>query len=59
MNQANEFNKDFDGERVIGMAYVPFQEWRQIYKCDCGFFRGTIFAELDKPWHSGGGARCE
>jgi|GEM_PF-4930225 len=55
MNQINDVVKNCAEGQVIGMAYVPVQEWRQIYKCDCGFFRGTIFAELDKPWHSAGG----
>ena len=42
---------------VLAMAYVNRQEWREIYKCDCGFARGTIFAELDKPWSGNAGKR--
>ena len=41
-------------ENVLGMAYVPDQEWREVYQADYGFSRGTIFAELDKPWLVGG-----
>jgi len=59
MNQANEFAANCENRQVIGMAYVPVQQWQQIYKCDSGFYRGTIFAELDKPWHGVGGGRCE
>ena len=39
---------------VIGMAYVPDQSWNEIYEIEYGFTRGTIFAELDKPWLGGG-----
>ena len=34
----------------LGMAYVPLQQWRKIYESNLGFSRGTIFAELDKPF---------
>lgn len=34
----------------LGMAYVPFQKWRELYPPEVGFHRGTIFAELDKPF---------
>ena len=34
----------------IAMAYVPIQQWGEIYDLDKAFSRGTIFAELDKPF---------
>lgn len=34
----------------IGMAYVPWQKWRDIYEPRKAFQTGTIFAELDKPF---------
>lgn len=34
----------------LAMAYVPFQQWRNIYDPELGIERGTIFAELDKPF---------
>lgn len=34
----------------LAMAYVPMQKWREIYDSNVGFNRGTIFAELDKPF---------
>ena len=34
----------------LAMAYVPMQKWRDIYSSEVGFERGTIFAELDKPF---------
>ena len=33
-----------------GMAFVPWQEWEDIYCIEEGIERGTIFAQLDKPW---------
>lgn len=34
----------------IGMAYVPWQEFKNIYDLERGLEAGTIFAELDKPF---------
>ncbi|MBQ8606526.1 MAG: spore coat associated protein CotJA [Clostridia bacterium] len=34
----------------IGMAYVPWQSFRDLYEKDKAIMRGTIFAELDKPF---------
>ena len=39
----------------LAMAYVPWQEWRALYEVQKGFHRGTIFEELDKPFHGKGG----
>lgn len=45
-------------KRVLAMAYVPWQEWRNIYEPGKAFCRGTIFEELDKPFYGvGGGCR--
>lgn len=38
----------------IAMAYVPRQVWRDIYDSGKGIMRGTIFAELDKPFMGAG-----
>ena len=51
---ANGRQQNHQGGYVVGMAYVPDQKWHDIYRIDYGFFRGTIFAELDKPWLAGG-----
>ena len=37
-------------EFPIGMAYVPWQKWQNIYEPCRAFATGTIFAELDKPF---------
>lgn len=34
----------------LAMAYVPWQTWREVYDPELGLERGTIFAELDKPF---------
>ncbi len=34
----------------VAMAYVPWQEWRNLYEAEKGFHIGTIFEELDKPF---------
>lgn len=42
----------------IAMAYVPWQEFRDLYPAEKALFRGTIFEELDKPF-SGKGGCCK
>lgn len=41
----------------IGMAYVPWQTWREIYDAEKGLCQGTIFKELDLPFLGKGGRR--
>ena len=40
-------------EHPLAMAYSPLQVWRNVYEPDMGLERGTIFIELDKPFHEG------
>lgn len=42
--------------KVLGMAYVPWQHWKQTYECCQSLKKGTIFPELDKPFY---GRRCD
>ena len=42
----------------IAMAYVPWQEFRNLYAAEKSLCRGTIFEELDKPF-SGKGGCCK
>ena len=49
-----ECPKEFPGF-PIGMAYVPWQSWCEIYDISKGFHRGTIFRELDMPFLGKGG----
>ena len=39
------------------MAFIPVQVLNEVYEPECGFSRGTIFPELDKPFLAGGCAR--
>ena len=36
----------------LAMAYVPMQEWRNLYDLEPGFERGTLFKELDFPFYT-------
>ncbi len=35
---------------VLAMAYVPFQQWNQVYTAEKGLCTGTIFPCLDLPF---------
>lgn len=41
----------------VAMAYVPWQEWRNLYDARQGFCCGTIFEDLNKPFQGMGGCR--
>ena len=34
----------------LGFAYIPYQEYRDLYDLKEGLKRGTIFRELDIPY---------
>ncbi len=42
-----------DCDMVLAMAYVPWQEWRDLYAEELALQKGTLFAELDKPFLGG------
>lgn len=51
MNEINENCTLFTAQPVsFAMAYVPLQPWQKVYDAAVGFDRGTIFAQLDKPF---------
>ena len=37
----------------MAMAYVPFQQWGEVYSCDKALMRGTLFPCLDLPFTMG------
>ena len=37
----------------LAMVYAPRQKWRDAYAPDEALLRGTMFAELDKPFYHG------
>lgn len=40
----------FPAQVSVGMAYVPYQVWQNVYDPQVAIERGTIFEELDKPF---------
>ncbi len=40
----------FEEMYPVGMAYVPMQEFTDVYEIEKGFQRGTVFAQLDYPF---------
>ena len=57
-NRGSYYSMDALGQFPIAMAYVPWQEWCNIYPAERALCRGTIFEELDKPF-SGKGGCCK
>ena len=41
----------------VAMAYVPWQQWGNIYDPKEALKRGTIFAELDLPFEASKGCK--
>ena len=44
----------FPKNAPLAMAYVPFQEWGEVYDDDSALARGTLFPDLDLPFEAGG-----
>ena len=44
----------FPQSTPVAMAYIPFQQFGQLYPPEKGLKRGTIFPDLDKPFLGGG-----
>ena len=42
--------KVFPKEISVAMAYVPFQQWSEVYSAEKGFCAGTLFPCLDLPF---------
>ena len=48
-------------DHPLASVYAPLQSFRNLYDHETAFERGTIFAELDKPFVCGGmteGGKC-
>lgn len=41
----------FPKDPVVGMAYVPFQQFGTVYQPEMGFDNGTAFPDLNKPFY--------
>lgn len=46
----NSMMSTFPAETPIGMAYVPYQQWKNVYDPTVALDRGTVFEDLDKPF---------
>lgn len=46
----NIHNTESDECTGLAMAYVPRQTWMDIYSPEKAICRGTLFAQLDKPF---------
>ncbi len=44
----------FPSKTPLAMAYVPFQQWGEVYNDDAALRAGTLFPELDLPFSKGG-----
>ena len=44
-------------DHSLAMAYVPWQEWRDIYETEKALHCGTIFKELNLPFLGKGGSK--
>jgi hypothetical protein len=40
--------------KLVGICFVPVQEWEQIYDEDTAFSAGTVFPCLNKPFLGNG-----
>lgn len=55
MHSCNQATEPVDS-MMIAMAYVPWQQWGEIYDYEKALQCGTIFDDLNKPWT---GRACE
>lgn len=44
------YDTSMNQQQVVGMAYVPMQQWYRPIPLEEGFYKGTIFYDLDKPF---------
>lgn len=51
------YDRSSSQEFVVGMAYVPWQYFENVYEPDRALQIGTIFPELNKPFLGRKGAR--
>lgn len=54
-NIINSNMSRFPQNAPLAMAYVPFQEWGEVYTDEEAFPTGTLFPELNFPFRRGAG----
>ena len=57
MGDSCMMNRDIYGNKSLAMAYVPWQNWQDLYDAEKGFHCGTIFKELNLPFLGKGGVK--
>lgn len=60
LNNSRNMNSGITGDisrfpknTPLAMAYVPFQQWNQVYDDSEALCKGTLFPELDLPFTGG------
>ena len=48
-----------NAQLALAMGFVPDQVWQNIYNDDVALARGTIFADLDKPFIGEEAVSCD
>lgn len=51
----NEEISPLPAETVTAMAYIPYQQYKDMYPAEAALSNGTAFPELDKPFYGGKG----
>ncbi len=41
----------FPKDPVVAMAYIPFQQYGEVYSPEKALDQGTLFPDLDKPFY--------
>lgn len=54
-NTMNHTPHHHNDPMVLAMAYVPVQEWQDLYEPEEALMHGTLFRQLDLPWEGGAG----
>ena len=54
-SENNCCRNDILSDLPLAMAYVPWQEWQNLYSAETALCKGTIFKDLDKPFLRIGG----
>ena len=58
MYDCTNTTNDVCGSMPIAMAYVPWQQWGDVFTGECGLAHGTIFPDLYKPFWVHCGHKC-
>ncbi len=51
LNNVVDFQTDNLNNLVLGQAYVPYQQYRDLFDINEVLYRGTMFKELYKPYN--------